>query len=196
MTDSGTITPKRPNGWLRWALVTVPAIVLLGLLSARLGDSGYGNPWFDRLIKPEIMPPGWAFPVAWTTLYILMGFALALILDARGARWRGIAIALFLFQLALNMAWSPVFFGLHRIMLALGLIIAGTVHVLFADRATKTAQLAYAVFTPEPTFSFLGFRNPVLWLILGGIVVMSLIAITPPLLRNIRRNPIKDMRDE
>ena len=79
---------------------------------------------------------------------------------------------------------------------ALGLIIAGTVHVLFADRATKTAQLAYAVFTPEPTFSFLGFRNPVLWLILGGIVVMSLIAITPPLLRNIRRNPIKDMRDE
>ena len=42
----------------------------------------------------------------------------------------------------------------------------------------------------------LGFRNPVLWLILGGIVVMSLIAITPPLLRNIRRNPIKDMRDE
>lgn len=124
MTDTISITPKPRNGWLRWALVTVPAIVLLGLISARLGNSGYGNPWFDRLIKPEIMPPAWAFPVAWTTLYILMGFALALILDARAARWRGIAIGLFLFQLALNMAWSPVFFGLHRIMLALGLIIA------------------------------------------------------------------------
>lgn len=78
----------------------------------------------------------------------------------------------------------------------LGVAIAGTIHVLFADRATKTAQLAYAVFTPDPTFTFLGFTSPVLWWILGGIVAMSLVAITPPLLRNIRRNPIKDMRDE
>ena len=40
------------------------------------------------------------------------------------------------------------------------------------------------------------FVSPVLWWILIGIVAMSLVAITPPLLRNIRRNPIKDMRDE
>ncbi|MFN8045696.1 MAG: ABC transporter permease [Dermatophilaceae bacterium] len=79
---------------------------------------------------------------------------------------------------------------------ALGMLIAGTIHVLYAERATHMAQLAYAVFTPDPTFGFIGFRSPVLWLILGGIVAMSLVAITPPLLRNIRRNPIRDMRDE
>ena len=78
----------------------------------------------------------------------------------------------------------------------LGLLIAGIVHVLYAKSATQSAQLAYAVFTPEPKFSFLGFGSPVLWWILIGIVAMSLVAITPPLLRNIRRNPIKDMRDE
>lgn len=78
----------------------------------------------------------------------------------------------------------------------LGIAIAGVVHLLYAGRATRAAQLAYGVFTPDPSFSFLGFRSPVLWLILGGILVMSLVAITPPLLRNIRRNPIKDMRDE
>lgn len=110
--------------YLRWVLVTVPAILLFGLLSARIGDSGYGNLWFDRLLKPAIMPPAWVFPFAWSILYIMMGFAFAMILDARGTKGRGAAIFLFLVQLALNLAWSPVFFSMHRIMLAFGLIIA------------------------------------------------------------------------
>ena len=110
--------------YMRWALVTVPALLLLGLLSAKLSNSGYGNYWFDRLNKPAIMPPAWVFPFAWSILYILMGLALALVLNARGARGRAVAIALFLIQLALNLAWSPVFFAMHRIMLAFGLILA------------------------------------------------------------------------
>ncbi|KKC27819.1 TspO/MBR family protein [Sphingomonas sp. SRS2] len=112
------------SSFIRWALVTVPAILLLGMLSAKIGDSGYGNLWFDRLVKPPIMPPGWVFPFAWSVLYIMIGFALAIILNARGAKGRGIAIFLFLVQLALNLAWSPVFFAMHRIMLAFGLIVA------------------------------------------------------------------------
>ena len=119
--------------YMRWALVTVPAILLLGLLSAKIGDSGYGNVWFDRLAKPAMMPPGWVFPFAWSILYIMMGFALAMILNARAARGRGIAIMLFLVQLALNLAWSPVFFAMHRIMLAFGLIVA---MLLWAGAAT------------------------------------------------------------
>ena len=43
--------------YLRWALVTVPAIVFLGFLSGRLANSGYGNRWFDALDKPALMPP-------------------------------------------------------------------------------------------------------------------------------------------
>ncbi|KKC27245.1 TspO/MBR family protein [Sphingomonas sp. SRS2] len=112
------------TAYLRWAIIIVPGILLLGLLSGRLSNSGYGNPWFDALNKPAFMPPGWAFGMAWSILYILMGLALALILNARGAKGRSIAIALFLIQLGLNLAWSPVFFALHRIMLALGLIVA------------------------------------------------------------------------
>jgi tryptophan-rich sensory protein len=110
--------------FLRWALVTVPAILLLGTLFGRAAGSGYGNPWFDALAKPGFMPPGWAFPVAWTILYALMGLALALILHAKGARGRPLALTLFLAQLALNYSWSPVFFALHRVGLALGIIAA------------------------------------------------------------------------
>ncbi|HEV2867159.1 MAG TPA: TspO/MBR family protein [Allosphingosinicella sp.] len=107
---------------LRYALVTVPLVVLLGTVSGRLANSGFGNPWFDALAKPDLMPPGWVFGVVWTLLYILLGLVLAMLLHARGARRRGQLIALFLLQLALNYAWSPVFFAFHDVATALALI--------------------------------------------------------------------------
>lgn len=110
--------------YLRWSLLTVPAIVLLGFLSGRLANSGYGNRWFDALEKPALMPPGWLFGVAWTILYILMGLALAIVLHARGAKGRGPAIVLFLVQLLMNLAWSPLFFRAHQVGSALVLILA------------------------------------------------------------------------
>ena len=110
--------------YLRWSLLTVPAIVLLGFLSGRLANSGYGNRWFDALEKPALMPPGWLFGVAWTILYILMGLALAIVLHARGAKGRGPAIVLFLIQLLMNLAWSPLFFRAHQVGSALRLISA------------------------------------------------------------------------
>lgn len=110
--------------YLRYALVTVPLVLLLGILSGRLAGSGYGNPWFDALQKPGFMPPGWAFGVAWTILYILLGLVLATILHARGARGRGLVLGLFVAQLLLNYAWSPLFFALHQTLAALIVILA------------------------------------------------------------------------
>ena len=109
--------------FVRWALLTVPLILFLGFLSGRVANSGYGNPWFDALTKPAIMPPGWLFPVAWSVLYVLLGFALALILSARGAKWRSMAIAFFAFQFILNLAWSPLFFAAHQVFAAFVLIL-------------------------------------------------------------------------
>ena len=109
---------------LRYALVTVPLVLLLGIVSGRIGNAGEANPWFEALAKPGFMPPGWLFGATWTVLYILLGLALAWLLHARGARGRRAAMAVFLLQLALNYAWSPVFFGLHKVGAALGLIAA------------------------------------------------------------------------
>jgi tryptophan-rich sensory protein len=110
--------------YLRWALVTVPLILLLGTFSGVAANSGYGNPWFAALRKPVFMPPAWTFPVAWTLLYIALGLALALILHARGARGRPLALTLFFLQLALNFAWSPLFFAAHKVSLAFEMIVA------------------------------------------------------------------------
>ena len=73
---------------LRYALVTIPFVLLLGTVSGRIGNAGEGNPWFAALAKPDFMPPGWLFGAAWTILYILLGLALAMLLHARGAHWR------------------------------------------------------------------------------------------------------------
>jgi tryptophan-rich sensory protein len=110
--------------FLRWALVTIPAVLLLGTVSGRVSNPGYGNPWFDALVKPEAMPPGWMFGAAWTILYILLGLALAMILNARGSRGRPLALSLFFAQLILNYSWSPVFFAMHQTRAALMIIAA------------------------------------------------------------------------
>jgi tryptophan-rich sensory protein len=110
--------------YLRFALFTVPLILLLGIVSGRVANSGYENPWFAALVKPDIMPPGWLFGVAWTILYILLGLSIAIVLNARGARGRGLAVGLFVAQMLLNFAWSPVFFGMHQVRTALFIIIA------------------------------------------------------------------------
>lgn len=110
--------------FLRVALVIVPLVLFLGILSGRLADAGLHNAWYAALSRPAEEPPGWAFPVAWTILYILIGLALASIVNARGARGRGVAIGLFIVQFALNLAWSPIFFAGHRVGIAFGVILA------------------------------------------------------------------------
>jgi tryptophan-rich sensory protein len=125
--------------FLRYALFTVPAILFLGTLSGVASNSGDGNDWFAALAKPAIMPPSWAFPLAWTILYILLGLAFALVLHARGARGRGIAVASFLAQLALNFAWSPTFFAAHQVWPAFYLIVA--MIVLAAAAASLFARI-------------------------------------------------------
>lgn len=115
MTNA-TSPPKR--SWGGFALVTVPAIVLAGSASGWLSGSGYGNAWFARLVKPDFMPPGYVFGIVWPTLYLMLGIALALVLAEPSSPRRRLALSLFFAQLAVNFAWSPVFFAAHDIKLA------------------------------------------------------------------------------
>lgn len=114
----------QPRSLLRVAAVTVPLVLLLGLLSGEVSNSGYENAWFSALEKPATMPPGWAFGVAWTTLYILLGLALGLVLASPRSAIRRTALLLFGIQLLLNYAWSPLFFGARQIVPGLALIVA------------------------------------------------------------------------
>lgn len=135
--------------FLRWAVVTVPLVLLLGFGLGSLAPSGDENSWYRALAKPAATPPNWAFPVAWTTLYALMGVALAMVLHARGARRRGTALGLFAVALALNLVWSPLFFGAHQVTAAWMLIIAMLVSGIAATVAfARVRRLAGWLLVP------------------------------------------------
>jgi translocator protein len=76
--------------------------------------------WYAGLAKPPFNPPNWIFAPVWTLLYVLIAIA-----GARTfARGLDLAFGLWVAQLALNFAWSPAFFGLHRPGLALATVAA------------------------------------------------------------------------
>ena len=109
--------------FLRWAMFVVPGILFLGFFSGQLAGSGPGNPWFDELVKPAIYPPPQVFGIVWSLLYVMIGFALVLVITARGAPGRRMAMIAFAVQLLLNLAWSPLFFGAQQILPALVLLV-------------------------------------------------------------------------
>lgn len=146
----------------RWAAVTVPAVVLLGFLSGRLVPSGSDNAWYVALAKPPLNPPDWAFPVAWSIIYVCLGLALATVLNARGARGRSLAVSVFVLLLVLLFAWAPVFFGKHLIAAATLLIVAIelvgiAVTFLFARIRRRAALLML------PLLVWVGFASVICW---------------------------------
>lgn len=127
----------------RWAAVCVPGVLLLGFLFGRVAATGSDNPWYAALIKPALTPPDLAFPIAWTLIYVCLGLALAIVLNARGARGRGLAVALFAVELVLLFAWQPLFFAAHRITAATaliaGILLLGIVVAFVFARIRPTA---------------------------------------------------------
>ena len=102
--------------------------------------------WYRDLDKPRWTPPGWAFPVAWTTLYLAMAFAAMRVAQLPDS---GQALAFWAAQIAFNTLWTPIFFGLHRmraafiVMIGLWLTVAATLVAFW-----RLDPVAGALFVP------------------------------------------------
>lgn len=75
--------------------------------------------WYEYLNKPFLSPPPYVFAIVWPILYILIAVSLFLFLKDGFRREKLIPFTIFIVQLALNLMWSPIFFGLHNMKLAL-----------------------------------------------------------------------------
>ncbi|MGL4313074.1 MAG: TspO/MBR family protein [Sphingomonas sp.] len=144
--------------FLRWAVVTVPFILLLGFTSARSVPTGADNAWYQALVKPQYVPPDWAFPVAWTILYALMGVALALVINAHGSRLRTPALILFAAQLVPNLLWTPLFFGAHLVFWSLVTIAAMALLALLATALFIRVRLMAGLLM-VPYLAWIGFAG-------------------------------------
>ena len=128
---------SRDLGFGLLAIIVVAATSIVGQLAT------YPNlaPWYAGLVKPSFNPPNWVFGPVWTTLYLLMAFAVWRILRLPNAsfehRW---ALGLFFAQLALNAAWSWMFFAANNPLLGLinivpqFLVILATILAFLSDR--------------------------------------------------------------
>lgn len=131
------------------ALLLMASLALVALVAGIGGvaTSRSVGDWYESLDRAPWNPPSWLFGPAWTVLYVLMAVAAWLVardgLDDSAVQ---VALALYLVQLALNLGWSVVFFGLRRPGLALVVIVA-----LFAAIAA-TAVAFHAV---SPTAAWL-----------------------------------------
>ena len=155
--------------WWKIALASVVAIEVLGGLSGWISNSGYGNAWFDALHKPSFMPPGWMFGVVWPILYALLGIALAMILAEPPSARRTTALTLFMVQLALNLAWSPIFFAGHDIGLAkIVVFIMALVAAYVARQFYRLRRIAGVLMLPY-----------LAWLVFAGALNWSIETLNP-----------------
>ena len=69
--------------------------------------------WYAGLAKPSWTPPDWVFGPVWSVLYLGMAVAVWLVWRQNGFSGATVPMVLFGVQLALNGAWSWLFFGIH-----------------------------------------------------------------------------------
>jgi len=100
--------------------------------SPALGGFFMPGDWYASLSKPSWNPPNWIFGPVWTALYTMMAVAAWLVWQRGGWASQRRALAIFLVQLLLNAAWTPLFFGLHW----MGVAFVEIVMLWFAILAT------------------------------------------------------------
>lgn len=115
-------------------LICLAIPLAVGGLAAWLSGGGMAD--YSAVNQPPLSPPGWLFPVVWTILYLLMGYASYRVLIS-GADEGQIRRALTLYgaQLALNFLWPLVFFGLDWYLAAFVVLIALWVLIYLTMRA-------------------------------------------------------------
>jgi benzodiazapine receptor len=112
------------------------ALILFPLISLSIGYAGsyftIGSTWLRTLRKPSFYPPKWLVPVMWTILYIMIGFSAYLIWSKEEgfSSKHETAWIIFFIQMVLNYAWTPLFFGMHKIFLALVDVILMEIFIL------------------------------------------------------------------
>jgi tryptophan-rich sensory protein len=110
--------PKAASGLLA-AMLSIAAALAVGVIGA-LATASSVTTWYPTLHKPPFNPPNAVFGPVWTTLYVLMAVAAWRVWRTEAAdERRRAALILYVVQLALNLAWSLIFFGLRQLALAL-----------------------------------------------------------------------------
>jgi translocator protein len=121
--------------------------------------------WYAELNKPSWNPPAWVFGPTWTLLYTMMAIAAWLVWRDGGWRVQARALGLFILQWLLNLLWTPLFFGMHRVGLALvDIILLWLVLTMTLRSFWRINKIASALLMPYLAWvSFAAALNFFIW---------------------------------
>ena len=81
----------------------------------------YKEPWYSQIIKSNYNPPDWVFAPVWTSLYLMMTFAIWIFWHCKNKDTNTVYI--YFLHIIVNTTWSIVFFGLHQIFLEMIVLV-------------------------------------------------------------------------
>lgn len=124
----------------------------------------FNSDWYNSLTKPPFSPPSYIFTPVWIILYILIGTAFVLYAQKFTIKDKTTGYVFFFSQLLLNFLWSPVFFGLKSIHLALVIIVFMDLFILLTIRSFYSISkpsgillIPYFIWTLFATYLNLGY---------------------------------------
>ena len=91
----------------------------------------YNVNWYYSLNHPPLTPPQWIFPPVWTILYTMIFVSLVVFIVKPYFGNKSWGYTTFFSQLALNLCWSPVFFGFKNVGMALAVLVTMVVFTVF-----------------------------------------------------------------
>lgn len=110
-----------------------------------LGAFTMPGAWYASLNKPSWNPPAWIFGPVWTALYIMMAVAAWLVWRRGGWPAQRRPLTFYFVQLALNAAWTPIFFGLKNPGLAFAEILLLLIAIVITAHAFRRVSPAAAL---------------------------------------------------
>ena len=139
--------------------------IAVTFLAPALGAWAMPGEWYEALRKPSWNPPAWIFGPVWTALYLMMATAAWLVWRRGGWAVQRRPLTLYLVQLALNAAWTPLFFGLKMPGLAFAEILVLLAAIAATAFVFRRASIAAALlFAPYIAWvSFATILNFTLW---------------------------------
>ena len=155
----------------RRRLVDLIALALFVALCLGIGALGASvtatsvETWYAGLVKPSFNPPDEVFGPVWTVLYILMGVAAWRVWRSADRDTTRGPLTLFALQLAINLGWTVVFFGLQKIASAVATIVVLDVAVLVTMLAFRAVdQVAALLMLPYVAWvAFATVLNVAIW---------------------------------
>jgi benzodiazapine receptor len=136
----------------------LPLLVILTALIGSIANININaDGWYEELVKSPLNPPGYVFGIVWPILYLLMGIVSFL---AAEKIWK-----LFIIQLALNAAWSWIFFYYQLPIIALlDIALLMLVNAMILNNLKSFSRALFLLYLPY-----------MLWLCFAAFLNISII---------------------